>query len=135
MSIEEKQNFQTFQDSNFSIERPESEKEASSFIKKFYKSDQPIEIVGLGSKRGIGKSLQCSKTLSFDQIADHARAQMEKKMYKEGYRDGVRIVMVDESLSNDFVCPFIKFTDNVSEIYPGIEYLTSNKPASAFPHE
>tara|TARA_B100001758_G_scaffold102186_3_gene87494 strand:- start:1459 stop:2031 length:573 start_codon:yes stop_codon:yes gene_type:complete len=52
-----------------------------------------------------------SKTLSFDQIADHARAQMEKKMYKEGYRDGVRIVMVDESLSNDFVCPFIKLDD------------------------
>ena len=52
-----------------------------------------------------------SKTLSFDQIADHARVQMEKNMYKEGYRDGVRIVMVDESLSSDFVCPFIKLDD------------------------
>ena len=49
MSIEEKQNFQTFQDSNFLIERPQNEREASNFIKKFYKSDLPIEIVGLGS--------------------------------------------------------------------------------------
>jgi len=67
MSIEEKQNFQTYQDSN-SIEYPETEKEVSSFIKKFYKSNSPIEIIGSGSKRKIGKPLQCSKTLSLKKL-------------------------------------------------------------------
>ena len=62
MSIEEKQNFQTYQDSD-SIEYPQNEREVSSFIKKFYKLNTPAELVGSGSKRKIGKSLQCGKTL------------------------------------------------------------------------
>jgi len=57
MSTEEKQNFPTFQDSD-SIEHPENESGLSSFIKKFYKSNIPIELVGSGSKRKIGKPLQ-----------------------------------------------------------------------------
>ena len=52
-----------------------------------------------------------SKTLSFEQIADHARVQMGKKMYREGYRDGVRIVIADKSLNSDFVCPFVKLDE------------------------
>ena len=52
MSIEEKQNFPTYQDSD-SIKRPQNEKEVSSFIKKFYKSNIPIELVGSGSKKKI----------------------------------------------------------------------------------
>ena len=63
MSIEEKQNFPTYQDSD-SIKYPQNEKEVSSFIKKFYKSNIPIELVGSGSKRKIGRSLQCSITLN-----------------------------------------------------------------------
>ena len=63
MSIEEKQNFPTYQNSN-SVEYPQNEKEVSNFIKKFYKSDVPIELIGSGSKRGIGKPLECAKTLS-----------------------------------------------------------------------
>ena len=50
MSIEEKQNFQTYQDSD-SIKYPQNEKEVSDFIKKFYKSNTPIELVGSGSKK------------------------------------------------------------------------------------
>ena len=68
MSTEEKQNFQTYQDSD-SIEYPENEKEVSSFIKKFYKSGAPIEIIGSGSKRIIGKSLQCAKTLNLSKLS------------------------------------------------------------------
>ncbi len=67
MSIEEKQNFQTFQDSN-SIEYPENEKEVANLIKKFYKSNTPIELVGSGSKRKIGKALQCAKTLNLSKL-------------------------------------------------------------------
>ena len=64
MSIEEKQNFPTYQDSD-SIEYPQNEKEVSKFIRRFYKSNIPIELVGSGSKRKIGKSIQMCKNLKF----------------------------------------------------------------------
>jgi glycolate oxidase FAD binding subunit len=67
MSIEEKQNFQTYQDSN-SIEYPQNEKEVSNLIKKFYKSNIPVELVGSGSKRKLGKMLQCAKTLNLSKL-------------------------------------------------------------------
>ena len=67
MSIEEKQNFQTSQDSDFT-EYPKNEKEVLNFIKKFYKSGIPIELIGSGSKRKIGKPLQCSKTLNLSKL-------------------------------------------------------------------
>ena len=51
MSIEEKQNFPTYQDSDSIY--PETEKEVSHFIKKFYKSNIPVELIGSGSKRKI----------------------------------------------------------------------------------
>ena len=68
MSIEEKQNFPTYQDSD-SIEYPQNEIEVSNFIKKFYKSNVPIELIGSGSKKKIGKPLQCSKTLSLSKLS------------------------------------------------------------------
>ena len=67
MSIEEKQNFPTYQDSD-SIKYPQNEKEVSQFIKKFYKSNTSIELIGSGSKKKIGKPLQCSKTLSLTRL-------------------------------------------------------------------
>ena len=67
MSTEEKQNLPTYQDSN-SVEYPQNEIEVSNFIKKFYKSSVPIELIGSGSKRKIGKPLQCSKTLSLTKL-------------------------------------------------------------------
>ena len=67
MSTKEKQDSQIFQDSN-SVEYPENEKEISSFIKKFYKSEIPIEIIGSSSKRKIGKPLQCAKTLNLSKL-------------------------------------------------------------------
>ena len=50
MSIEEKQNFPTYRDSD-SIEYPRNEREVSNFIKKFYKSNVPIELIGSGTKK------------------------------------------------------------------------------------
>jgi len=67
MSTEEKQSFPTYQDSD-SAEYPQNEKEVSNFIKKFYKSSIPIEIIGSGSKRKIGKKLQCTKTLNLSKL-------------------------------------------------------------------
>ena len=67
MSIEEKQDFLTYQDSD-SFEYPQNEKEVSTSIKKFYKSNLPIELLGSGSKRKIGKPLQCAKILSLSKL-------------------------------------------------------------------
>ena len=67
MSTEEKQNLQTYQDSN-SFKYPQNEKELSNLIKKFYKANNPIEIIGTGSKRKIGKPLQCSKTIDLSKL-------------------------------------------------------------------
>ncbi len=67
MSIEEKQSSQTYLDSD-NVEFPINEKEVTSLIKKFYKSGSPIELIGSGSKRKMGKSLQCSKTISLSKL-------------------------------------------------------------------
>ena len=67
MSTEEKQNFPTSQDSD-SIKYPQDEREVSNFIRKFYKSNIPIKLVGSGSKNKIGKPLQCSKTLNLSKL-------------------------------------------------------------------
>jgi glycolate oxidase FAD binding subunit len=64
--MEEKQNSQISQDSNLLY--PDKEKEVSEVIKKFYKSSIPLEIIGTGSKRKIGKPLQCIKTLSLSKL-------------------------------------------------------------------
>ena len=67
MSTEKKQSFPTYQDSD-SNEYPQNEKEVINLIKKLYKSGFPIELVGSGSKKTIGKPLQCSKTLNLSKL-------------------------------------------------------------------
>jgi len=65
--MEEKQNSLTYRDSD-SIEFPKNEKEVSAFIKKFYKLNIPLELLGSGSKKKIGKVLQCAKTLNLSKL-------------------------------------------------------------------
>ena len=67
MSIEEKQNSPTYQDSD-SIKYPQNEREVSEFVRQFYKSNIPIELVGTGSKKKIGKPLQCAKILNLSRL-------------------------------------------------------------------
>ena len=67
MSMEEKQNFQTFQDSDTLY--PKKEKEVAEIIKKFHKTNTPVEIIGSGSKKKIGKPLQCAKTLNLSKLS------------------------------------------------------------------
>jgi len=66
MFTKEKQNSLTSQDSEALL--PIKEKEVADIIKQSYKSNVPIEIVGLNSKRQIGKQLQCEKTLSLSKL-------------------------------------------------------------------
>ena len=51
MSMEEKQNSQTFQDFNQSFFKPETREEISEIIKDCYKKNIPLEISGLQSKK------------------------------------------------------------------------------------
>ena len=67
MFMEEKQNFQTFQDSDTLY--PKKEKEVAEIIKKFHKTNTPVEIIGSGSKKKIGKLLQCAKTLNLSKLS------------------------------------------------------------------
>ena len=65
------------------------------------------------SRRDIHKHPE----LSFQEIADHAAHQMELGVFKEGYRKGVRIINVDSSSTNKFICPFI-IVDSKEEYKP-----------------
>ena len=67
MSMEEKLNFQTYQDSKY-FEYPETEKKVSNLVKKFYKNGTPIEVIGSGSKKKIGKKIQAGKTMSLSKL-------------------------------------------------------------------
>ncbi len=71
MSIVEKQNFQTSQDSK-SVEYPLNEKEVSIFIKKFYKSNIPLEILGSGSKKNR-QITSMWKNFKFIKVKRHCR--------------------------------------------------------------
>ena len=53
MSIEERKNSQIFQDSSNTF-YPENETQVSSIVKELFKTNQPTELIGLGSKSFIG---------------------------------------------------------------------------------
>jgi hypothetical protein len=52
-----------------------------------------------------------TKDLSFDEIAMQAQQQLTCKNFKQGYRDGVIIVQVEDKLLHHFICPFVKISD------------------------
>tara|TARA_B100000945_G_C20410538_1_gene612315 strand:+ start:159 stop:1412 length:1254 start_codon:yes stop_codon:yes gene_type:complete len=61
--MEEKQNFQTYQDFSQAIFKPTTEDEISNIVRECYKKGIPIEINGLKSKSKIGRNFQAEKTL------------------------------------------------------------------------
>ena len=63
MSMEEKQNSQTFQDFNQNIFRPKTREEISEIVRTCYVKNIPLEINGLKSKNKIGRNFQAEKTL------------------------------------------------------------------------
>jgi glycolate oxidase FAD binding subunit len=68
MSTEMKKNSQIFQDSN-NIYYPEDELQVSDVVKEFYKKNQPIEIIGTGTKNFIGNKIQAAKKLSLSKLS------------------------------------------------------------------
>ena len=95
--MEEKQNFLTSQDSNLLY--PENEKEVSEIIKKFYKSNIPLEIIGSGSKRKIGRPLQCGKTLSLSKL-DGIVEYLPEELYIK-VKAGTKIDKIENELKKN----------------------------------
>ncbi len=98
MSTEENQNFPTYQDSN-STECPQNEKEVSSCIKKFYKSNIPIELLGSGSKKKIGRMIQCARTLSLSKLEGIIEYLPEELYIKA--KAGTSIKKIEEELKKN----------------------------------
>ncbi len=61
-------------------------------------------------KKKSGKTY--SSDLSFEEIAYHAQSQMIEGSFKEGYREGVRIVFAKKTIINRFICPYVKIGRN-----------------------
>ena len=97
MSTEEKQNSLTSQDSDQIY--PRNEYEVAGIIKKFYKSNIPIEIIGSGSKKEIGKPLQCGKTLNLSKLDGIIEYRPEELFIK--VKAGTRIDIIENELKKN----------------------------------
>ena len=95
--MEEKQNSLTSQDSEFIY--PKKEQEVADIIKKFYKSGIPIEIIGSGSKKEIGKPLQCEKTLSLSKLNGIIEYLPEELYIK--VKAGTKIDLIENELKKN----------------------------------
>ena len=67
-------------------------------------------------KRQTKNSGKTYSTLTFNKIAEYAEKQIKLNNYKEGYRDGVIIVVIDNHLTSNFICPFVKINENTTFI-------------------
>ena len=52
--------------------------------------------------KGFGKTY--SPDLSYEEIASHAEVQMASGKFKEGYREGIRIVSGSKNIAKKFIC-------------------------------
>jgi len=58
---------------------------------------------------GSGKTY--SKELSFEFFARHAKEKLHKDDFKDGYRDGVRIIKLDDNYIKKVFCPYVRITN------------------------
>ena len=64
--------------------------------------------------KGSGKTY--SSSLTFEEIAKDAENQMKKEAFRDGYRDGVRIVKGSDKYIDQFYCPYVKIDSNTELI-------------------
>ncbi len=69
-----------------------------------------------------------AKTLSFEEIANHASMQLSKGKYKQGYREGVVLVSVHNQYINDFVCPIVKINKKTKLIAEQVKRRKNEQP-------
>ena len=63
-------------------------------------------------KRQKPNSGKTYTSMSFDELALYAENKLKKKLFKQGYRDGVIIINVEEKFLKFFKCPFVKIDKN-----------------------
>ena len=63
-------------------------------------------------KRQIKGSGKTYSTLSFKSICSHAQEQLKKGIFKKGYRDGVILIPICNTLLEYFICPIVKINMN-----------------------
>lgn len=51
-------------------------------------------------------------TLHFPEIAKYAEKKLNNNDFIKGYRDGVVIIRVEDGLTDNFICPFVKINDD-----------------------
>ena len=73
-----------------------------NFIKK-----RQVEVNDFVKRQIEGSGKTYSKSMTFDEIAQHAEEQMAIDVFSLGYREGVRVVDADDSIINNFICPFV----------------------------
>ncbi|GIR30497.1 MAG: hypothetical protein CM15mP44_7800 [Candidatus Neomarinimicrobiota bacterium] len=73
-----------------------------NFIKK-----QKVGVNDFVRRQIEGSGKTYSKTMTFEDIARHAEEQMIKNAFSEGYRKGVLVVNADNSIRDNFICPFV----------------------------
>ena len=59
-------------------------------------------------KRQTKNSGKTYTSLSFDFLAKFAEKEINKNNFKNGYRDGVIIVEINDKIAKKFKCPFVK---------------------------
>ena len=97
MSIEVKKNFQISLDSD--VLKPEDEQSVSEVIRKTYKKNLPIEIVGLNSKKFIGYNLQTAKTIDFSNLTGIVEYLPEELYIK--VKAGTPLSLIEETLEKN----------------------------------
>ena len=72
------------------------------------------KLVGVNEfvKRQTPGSGKTYSTLSFNNIAEYAEKKLKQNDFKVGYRDGVILISIDNSLTKHFKCPFVKIDSN-----------------------
>jgi len=73
-----------------------------NFIKK-----RQVDVNDFVKRQIEGSGKTYSKSMTFDEIAKHAEEQMAIDVFSLGYREGVRVVDADDSIINNFICPFV----------------------------
>ncbi len=99
MFMEEKQNFQTYQDFNQATFKPNSEVEISEIVRECYKKSIPLEISGLKSKSKIGRNFQAEKTLdlsNYSGILDYKPEELYIKV-----KAGTSLEIINEALEKN----------------------------------
>ena len=99
MSMEEKQNFQTFQDFSNLILKPTNEDEISQIVKECYRKNIPLEILGLGTKKNIGRNFQFEKTLDLSNYSGIIEYKPEELYIK--VKSGTPIKQIKDELDKN----------------------------------